>query len=339
MAFLPSNLHVNRPLTDMLIKFDWTQMGWLRQRYFPQKKVDKLSNQMRQISRQNMLRLFEGKTGFGGKIHRVQFQTDATLSYNCEMFAFEAVIDESEAKAADSELAYEMQQMEQPLISMNLRMEYLAIKDSLRNTAKLTKNTTLNPNQLWSNFSSSSSDPIADLIAACMKVRSQTQRKANRLGIDHMVWGKTVQHPNVIERVKFQTGRTGAMLTPEILEDILSPWLEKGSIDIYAGRYNSAAEGEAETLKSFLGSDVVVAYVDNPGMMSWGLGYEFAWNAASDANDPLIVFQYPSYEAPLGANVLRAVTAVDYNVTQPASAFLIKGVVDTTLSDFNSELD
>src|SRR5579871_2046913 len=144
--FLQSNLHVNRPLTDMLIKFDWTQIGWARGLMFPRKSVDKLSNQMRQIARENMLRLFEGKTGEGGKVRRVQFQTGPTLSYQCELFAFESVLSQVEAQNADSELAYVLQQMEQPVISANVRMEYLALKSTLRNTAKMTQFTTLNPN-------------------------------------------------------------------------------------------------------------------------------------------------------------------------------------------------
>lgn len=339
MAFLQSNLHVNRPLTDMLIKFDWTQMGWLRGKFFPTKPVDKLSNQMRQVARENMLRLWEGKGGEAGKIRRVQFATGPTLQYQCELFAFEAVIDAVENANADEELSYQVQQMEAPLIAMNVRMEYLAIKDTLRDPTKLTQNASLNVNQKWSNFGSTQSDPIADLIAGLSRTMSQVQRKLNRLAFDQMVWGKMVQNPNVIERVKFQTGRTGAMLTPAILEDILSAWLEPGSVIIYAARYNAAAEGEPEQLRSFLGGDVVAAYVDEPGLMSWGLGYEFAWNGLSGTKDPVIVLQYPSYEGVLGSNNFRVASGVHYLPTKPTSGFLWQGVVDATLADFNGELD
>jgi hypothetical protein len=338
MAFLQSNLHINRPLSDMVIKFDPMSIGFARNQFFPRKPVSNLSNQIRQIDRGQLLRPYPMTAGEGGKIGRVNFATGPTLTYNATVFALEARLDNVEMANADAELQYQLNQSQAPMLALMVGLEKLAITDTLRSTANLTQNTTLASNQYWNAYTSPKSDPISDLTVACSRVASQVQKKANRLMMDHMTWSKLMQHPNVISRVLFNTRGTGAVLTPAILEEILNPWLEPGSVIIYKARYNAGAEGEAESYKSFLGPDVIVSYVDQPGPLSWGLGYEFAWNGLN-GDDPFLVLQFPLNEAgALGSNVIRYVSAVNYYVTNPKAAYLIKSAVDTSLADFNSEL-
>ena len=338
MAFLQSNLHINRPLTDMVIKFDPSNIGLMRNKFFPRKPVANLSNNIRQIAREQLLRLYPMTSGEGGKVGKVQFGTGPTQTYNATVFALEARLDNLEMGNADAELQYQLNLSQAPMWALNFGLEKLAITDTLRSTANLTQNTTLASNAYWNLYTSPKSDPLNDLQVACMRVFSQCQQKVNRLMMDHMVWQKLMSHPNVISRVLFNSKNTGAILTPSILEDILSPWMQPGSIIIYSGRYNNGAEGEPEALKSFLGPDVLVAFVDQPGPMSFGMGYEFAWNGLN-GDDPFLVLQFPLNEAgALGSNVLRYISAVNYYVTNPKAAYLIKGAVDTTLVDFNSEL-
>lgn len=339
MAFLPSNLHVNRPLTDLVIAYTPSKDGWLRDRFLPRKVVDKQSNQIRQISRDQLLRLYPMITGATGRVQEVQFGTDATLTYSATTFALQVVLDNWERQNADSELQYDVRQMDAPLQAMNLGLEKYAIVDTLRSTSVLTNNQTNTAPTYWSNYNSQQSDPIDDLMVACQRVMTETGNKVNVIGMDIMVWKKIAQHPNVLSRVPVHTtGPTGAIMTPDILEKILSPWCEPGSLVITAKRYNNANEGAAGTLKSFIGGDVVVAYAAPPSLSSYGLGFEFAFNGMS-GSEPFLVLTYQDMNrGALGSDVARLVGAVDYKVTNAKAGYLIKSVVDTTLAEFSSQL-
>lgn len=334
MAQLNSNLHVNRPLTDMLIKFDPASIGYMRDTVWPKKPVPKLSNQIRSIAREQMLRSYNGKTVANGRVTRVDFATGPTDSYNCEVYAFEALLDAIEQENADEELQYQIQKQEAPIHAMNVALERLAIETALRDDSVWTQNTTLAGNLQW-DVQGGASNPYADLLTAVRSVSSNAQRKANEISMDHLTWSKVIQHPTVQRMVNFWSN--GSIITTEILEKMLGDWLEPGSIHIHRARYNSAAMGLAEAWKSYMGPDVFVGFKDQPGMMSWGYGYRFQWNAlAGDA--PSIVFEFPTYDAPMGGRVMRTVTAVDYHKNQAKSAFLIKAAVNSALAEFNSEL-
>lgn len=334
MAQLNSNLHVNRPLSDMLQKFDPALIGYMRDIMWPKKPVGKLSNQIRSIAREQLLRSYNGKTVANGRVTRVDFATGPTDSYQCEVYAFEALLDAIEQENADEELQYQIQKQEAPIAAMNVQLERLAIETALRDTSVFTQNATLSGSLQW-NVQGGSSNPYADLVQACRSVASNAQKKANRILMDHLTWSKLIEHPVIQRMVNFWSN--GSVITTEILEKMLSTWLEPGSIHINFARYNSAAMGAAETWTSYIHDDVFVGYADQPGMTSWGYGYKFQWNMiAGDA--PGIVFEFPTYDAPMGGRVMRTVTAVDYHKNQVKSGFIIKNAVDNTLTEFNGEL-
>lgn len=339
MALLPSNIHVNRPLSDLVIAYTPSANGFLRDKFFPRKLVAHTSDQIRSISRDQLLRIYPMITGPAGRVTQVQFGTDATQTYNCNTFSLEATLDNFERQNADSELQYDKRQMQAPLLALSLGLEKVAITDTLRSTSVLTRNSVLPTAAYWSNYNSQSSDPIDDLMVACQTVMTQTGHKANVISMDVMVWKKLAQHPNVLSRSPVHVaGSSGAIMTIRLLEEILATWLEPGSIQITAQRYNPNNEGAAGAIKSFIGSDVIVAYADSPSSASYGVGYEFAFNGLV-GSDPFLVLQYQDLNrGPLGSDVLRLVASVDYKVTNPNAAYLLKGVVDTTLTEFGSQL-
>lgn len=329
-----SALHVSRPLSDMLVKFDPNLIGYWRDVIWPKKPVAKLTNQIRSIAREQLLRSYNGKTGANGRVTRVDFATGPTDSYNCEVYAFEAILDAIEQENADEELQYQIQKMEAPISAMNVWLERQAIETQLRDTNLWTQNVTLAGGLQW-DVQGGASNPFADLVTACRSVASNAQRKANIVFMDHLVWSKLVEHPVVQRMVNFWSN--GSVITASILEKMLETWIEPNSIKINFARYNSAAEGLAEVYTSYIHGDVFVGYQDAPGMAAFGYGYKYQWNMLA-GDKPAIVFEFPTYDAPMGGRVMRTVTAVDYHPNQAKSAFLIKSAVNAALSEFNGEL-
>lgn len=340
MSQLLSNLHINRPLTDYLISLDPGKIGYVRDIAFPKKPVPKLSNTIRSIAREQVLRSYNGKVNAQGRVTRVDFATGPTDTYNCEVYAFEALLDTIEQENADEELQYQLQKQRAPIAAMNTWLERLAIETQLRDTTQFTQydNVGGDTTRLWSSPAAGNSDPFADLLTGCKIVSSQAQQKANFMLMDHYVWGEIINHPKVQKLVNFWSN--GSIITSEILEKMLGDWLEPGSLHIYRARYNAAAEGAAEAWTSFMHNDVFVGFKDQPGIETWGYGSRFQWNVLA-GDDPAIVFEFPTYDAPLGGRVMRTVTAVDYHphsANASKTGYLLTGVVDKTLSRFNNEL-
>ena len=337
MAFSQSNLHISRPLTDLVVAYDPAQDGMLRNFFFPRKPVDKLSNQIRQISKADMLRLYDMKAAGDSKVQEVQFRTDTTLSYSAQVYAAEAVISQLENLNADEELEYEQRQTMAAFSAMSVNLEWQAINGVLRNTAAMTQNATASVSSRWDNYSSSASDPIADLLSAITLVQLQTGKKFNRLAMGQYTWRKLQQHPNVLSRVTF-SGGAGSLLTLEILAGLLD--IEGGAknIVISPATYNSARHGETAIYKQFIGSDVLIARVEDPSLSDFGLGHEFAFSGFN--GDGFAAIKYPDpARGVLGSDLVKIVSMVDYKVLNPTAGYLLKTVLNTASAEYGGFID
>lgn len=332
MAFNASQIHVSRPLTDLVVAYDPQEDELLHRWFFPQKSVGHLTDLIRKRSKADMLRIYETESGAGAKAARVQFRMDANLSYLARPYVAEAVLDRLEAQDADAEVNYEIEQTKAANLGVQMSVEYNAVQNILRNTAVLTANTTLAANQRWDNFASPDSSPVEDLKAAVRSVEMKTGKKVNRIGMSKPTWDALASNPNSLNRVAFDAKSTGAILTPRILEEILD--VEPGSVKISRAIYTSSAMGQTPTFKSFIGADVVVARIEDPKNGANGLGYEFAWSGFG--TDSLAVLKYEQMDiGPIGSDIAKVVTVIDKKVTNAEAAYLIKSAVNTS---FDSSL-
>jgi len=327
MAFNQGLLHISRPLTDLVVSYDPGQDGFVRSKFFPRKAVPHMTDKIRQISKADLLRTYDLKVGSDSKVHEVQFRLDADLTFSAQAYAAQAVISTLEAGNADAEVAYEQRQTMAANLALTNSLEYVSINGTLRSTAVMTVNTTLGSSARWDNYTSTSSDPIGDLITGCQSVRGYTGKDPNSICFSEWTWNAMAQHPAVLARMPVHTNPTGAILTPKILEEILR--VAPGTVTVTARSYNSAIQGETAVYKSFLGSDVVVARVEDPSLSDFGLGHEFAYSGFG--SDPVSVIKYPDMSrGALGGDVVRVVSIVDFKVTNPTAGYLIKTTLNTS---------
>lgn len=331
-------LHVAQALTDLAVAYEPSADGFLRDKFFPRKDVAHLTDKLRQIDKANMMLLHDLKVGNDGRIPETQYRITTDLTYNCQAYGTEVVVGDMDSQNADASLEHEQRQMFHGMNVLTTALEYEAIKNQLRSTSVLTNNQTQTAAQRWDNYTSASSDPIGDLLAARTLVAARTGGKIpNVLGMSEWTWNAIITHPNVLERVKFQTGSSGSILTTKILADILR--LPESAICITASTYNSAAQGATAAYKSFLGSDVVMAYAEDGGRNDYSLGHEFAFSGYGSA--PVVVVKYRDEKRGglLGSSVIRIGSICDFKVTQADAGYLFKTVLDTTASQYGSFVD
>ncbi len=344
MAFTNSQLHVNQALTDYAISFRPEKEDYLWPVALPKKVVRHKSDYIRQINKAQILRLWDRKASSVQKsAQEVQFHLDANQTYACFDYSARAILDPIERANADDVLQYDQEQLFSALMAMQTQLEYVAIKQTLRNPAILTQNVAVTTPFQWDNYTSPFSDPINDIKIALEKVRVATGGKnPNFLAMHRYVWNQVQQHPAVLARGPVHTVPFGlGIITPALFEQILD--IPPGSFHITSAQYNIEQESTALTgdYRAFIGPDCIIAYNEpNPGTRSYGLGQSFMFMGQNlqmegvkfipNATDPIMVTEFPLYgQGPLGyVTAAQVYGSVDFKVTVPDAGYLLTNVVN-----------
>ena len=186
----------------------------------------------------------------------------------------------------------------------------------LTSTATITQNTTLSGTSRFDDYSNS--DPFATIETGKQTIHSATHLAPNTMVIGKQAWDKLKYHPALLERVKYsQRGQ----MTP----DLVASLLEIDRIVIGAAGYQTAKEGQTNSMSYIWGKDVLLAYVAprvSPKMLSLGLTYR--WNKKSKNVKRL---RGTKEEDRNGTYVRVGDDYYDQNIVAASCGYLIKTVV------------
>lgn len=131
----------------------------------------------------------------------------------------------------------------------------------------VTNNRTLSGTDQWSDYENS--DPLADIARAVKTAQFVT---FNTLFMGREVWLELVNHPAILDRIKWST--LGIVTEADLLK-ILAP-LGITNIHIGNAKENTGKEGLADTISSVWGKNFWLAYVTKtPGRKKVNGGYTF----------------------------------------------------------------
>jgi hypothetical protein len=141
----------------------------------------------------------------------------------------------------------------------------------LTDTAVLTQNDTLSGTEQWSDYDNS--DPVADIKAAKAVVHAQIYTDPNTLIMGKQVFDALLDHPAVIERVKYS--QLGILNT-----DLLARFFGVERILVGGAGKNGSKEGQADSMSYIWGKNAILAYV-NPriGQKMITLGNTYRWKS------------------------------------------------------------
>jgi hypothetical protein len=197
------------------------------------------------------LRVDKTNRAAGSPANEVSFGLSLSGVFACDDHALKGfVADEiqDQAEAALNPLVDETENVTEKLL---LDRE-LAAATLLTNTANLTQNTTLASTAQWSDYSNS--DPIGDIRTARTTIHTNTFKKPNTIVMGKQVFDILCEHPAIIERIKYsQLG----VVTTELLARIFQ--VEK--IIVGEAGYNTANEGQTDSLSYVWGKHAIVAYI------------------------------------------------------------------------------
>ncbi len=202
------------------------------------------------------------KRAAGAKAKEVEYGLD-TASFTTEDHALKEKTPWEIIRQADVALNPEMDATENTTEQLLIDAE-VALATSMAATATITQNTTLSGTSQWSDFTNS--DPIGDVRTGMQTVQQAIGRKPNTLVLGKQVYDKLIDHPDIVERVKYSLG---AAVTAELLARIF----DVGRVIIAEAIYNTATEGQDDSLTYIWGKHAWLAYITpSPRLRSITLG-------------------------------------------------------------------
>jgi hypothetical protein len=208
--------------------------------------------------------------------------------------------------------------------SILLRHEKL-VADTIRNTANYAGNhtVTLAGAQRWNDYTggtSSTSDPVANIKAAVMRIYLDTGRWPNTVVFPIDAIGVVEGHPRVVDRFK-----NFALTDPEAWKKLLNV-PAPANFYIADSKYNAAQNIDAaESITSLWGQDVWIGIVDpTVGQKTKTFGRTFVFPYAGLGARPTEKWTEPSRKA----DIVRGNWRYDQKIVSAAAGYLIKTAVD-----------
>lgn len=124
----------------------------------------------------------------------------------------------------------------------------------------------------WDDFTNG--DPINDVLTARRTISNNTGYDPNTMVVGYIVHQALVNHPDLIDRVKYV--QTATLAT---IESALAAAFGISNYMVGKASYNSANEGQTFSAAAIIDDDCLVTYVaPAPGIMTASAGYTFAWD-------------------------------------------------------------
>lgn len=280
----PSDVHVNRPLTNISVAYMQDQAAFVASRIFPVVSVSKQSDLYFTYDRgdwnRNEMKLRAPATETAGGTYNV-----STDSYFCNVYGVHRDLDDQIRANADQPLQLDREATEwcsrKGLIFRELQWASNFFVPAAWTTVKTGVAAAPAANQFLQ-WNDAASEPVKDIKAWKDEMLAKTGFTPNVLVLGHQTYTALTENDAIIDRVKYgQTPGSPAMVNRQALAALF----EIERIEVLSAIYNSAAEGATE-VSGFIGNGKSAAlyYVaPSPGLMTPSAGYTFSWTGYAGA--------------------------------------------------------
>lgn len=263
-----SDVHVNRPLTDLSVGWIQDQSRFVADRIFPIVPVQKQSDSYFEYSRADFYRSQARRRAPGTESAGGGYNL-STSTYTAHKYAIHKDVQDDIRQNADGALRIDQDATTWVTQQLLLIREITFLTQYF--TAGVWTNQTT-PGTLWS---AGGSTPIQDIRAVITAREAATGYRPNKILCGPLVYQKLVDHPDIIARLNAgQTPGGPALANQRRLAEIL----EVDEFHVARGVVNSAVEGATEATDFIAGKHLLVCYAPpNPGLVVPSAGYIFAW--------------------------------------------------------------
>lgn len=254
-------------LTQMLIGYMQDESRFVASRAFPSVPVDKDSGTYYIVTKKYFFMNDLKPRAPGGPFQRLNFgletSTYATFQWAGEM----GLPDETQA---NSQVPMELMQvaLKRVAAASAIRKEVSWATDFMTLNVWATDDN--NSTTDWDDFTSG--DPVADILLASDTIGTNTGLEANTIVMGKIVRRALVNHPDIIDRVKY-TQRATLATMDEALSSVLG-------LNVLVGRgvYTNTNESAAFSATNIIDDDALILHVDpSAGVFGASAGKTFTW--------------------------------------------------------------
>ena len=254
-------------LTNMLVGYRQASTRFVAGRVFPSVPVTNDSGTFAKLTKKywftdGLLNRAPGDP-FARLEHGVESDTYKTLQWAADY----AIPDEVRA---NSQIPMELERVGVELLAQKsmLRKEIAFSTDFMKTGVWGTDNTAATD---WDDFSTG--DPIGDILLAIETISNNTGYMANTLVVGHIVHRALVNHPDVLDRIKYVQ-----VADPQSAQSALLRALGITNYLVASGSYNTANEASAFSASPIIDDDALVCYVNpSAGIFDATAGKTFVW--------------------------------------------------------------
>lgn len=263
-----SQVHIDTALTNISTAYQQQPSQFIASRVFKPVPVEKQSGKYFTWTKADWFR-DEAKpradaaesagTGFGL----------STASYSCDVYALHKDIGEQARANADPGIDLERAATEFITHRMLLRQEIQFVSDVFGTSIWATDST---PANLWSDYTGS--DPIGDIRTGKRTILSNTGQMPNTLVLGYEVYDKLVDHPDIVDRIKY----TNAVNGRTVNEQLLAAMFDVENVYVAQAIKNTGIEGETASYSFVFGKHALLLYVPpTPSLLTPASGYTLVW--------------------------------------------------------------
>ena len=269
-----TDVHVDRPLTDISTAFIQSSEGFIANKVFPIISVARQSNKYFTWDRNNffidaMERRADTTESAGGALEK------STDSYSCEVWALHKDIgDQTRANDDEGNLDSAVAKYlgGQDLIRKDRQFASDYFADSIWDTNK-TGGTD------FTKWSDGASNPELDIMAGKKTILTNTGFMPNTLAVGFAVHQGLKRHPAIKDQIKYTSSAS-------ITNEIIARHLEIDNYVVSQAAYATNAEGAASDTYALVQADNALLCFSNPspGLMVPSAGYIFVWSGLTGLN-------------------------------------------------------
>ena len=255
------DVHTNAVLSGVSVMYSNDEM--IADRVLPVVNVKKESDLYYTYTRN--WRLPQALRAAGAEAAEVEWNV-STDSYSCDEYALKDLIPDRVRDNADNPLDMDVDTTENLTMLIQLLREK-RVSDVVFTGSNHGTTSALAGANRWDDYAGS--DPIGDVRTAKATVHAASGKMPNTLVIGKQVHDKLLDHPDVLERIKYtQKGLVTA--------DLLATFFEVDNYIIGKALYDSSDEGDTESLGYVWGKNVALVYAEkSPGIKKVSYGYQF----------------------------------------------------------------
>lgn len=281
-----SDVHVNRPLTNISVAYAQEEEGFVADSIFPVVSVTKKSDRYFEydrgdFNRDEMTERAPASESAGGS-----YSLDNTPSYSAVSWAYHKDIPDEIRDNSDDPVDLDREATEYLTLKFLIRKEKLFASTFFVTSVWSNEDTGVDSASptagQFGRWDRADSTPIEDIRAARTAQKLTGGRRPNKLTVGAEVYDALIDHPDIVGRLdRGQTPNGPAMANL----DSLAALFEVDMVLKMDAIENTAAENATESNAFIGGKNALLTYsAPRPGIMTPTAGYTFSWTGRFGAS-------------------------------------------------------